>query len=73
MKLRPMDPEANRMNPMLVRGRRIAVLIALLSVLLVSFVASASAQDIAVTKSTNSSVAAADTDVTYEVTVSNST
>lgn len=61
------------MNSFLVCCRRIGVLSASLSVLLVSFVASASAQDIAVTKFTESTIVAADTNVQYEVTISNST
>ena len=61
------------MNTILVCCRRLGVLVAALSVLLVSFVSSVSAQDIAVTKFTESSVVAADSDVTYQVTVSNST
>ena len=61
------------MNLILVCGRRIVVLAASVFILLVSFVASASAQDIAVTKFTTSAIVAVDTDVQYEVTVSNST
>jgi uncharacterized repeat protein (TIGR01451 family) len=60
------------MNSILACCRRIGVLVASLSVLMVSFVASVSAQDIAVTKFTESSVVAEDTDVTYQVIVSNS-
>jgi uncharacterized repeat protein (TIGR01451 family) len=60
------------MNPVFVCCRRIAVLMASLSVVLVSLVASASAQDIAVTKSTDSMIVAAGSNVTYGVTVSNS-
>jgi len=61
------------MNSILVFYRCISVLIASLSVLLVCLVASASAQDIAVFKSTETSVVAPNSDVTYQVTVSNST
>jgi uncharacterized repeat protein (TIGR01451 family) len=61
------------MNSILMFWRRISVSIASLAVLLVCLVASASAQDIAVNKSTESSVVAANSDVTYQVTVSNST
>lgn len=61
------------MKSMLVFCRRISALVATLSVLLLTLVASASAQDIAVTKSTENSVVAANSDVTYQVIVSNST
>ncbi|MFY9621980.1 MAG: hypothetical protein WAM70_14665 [Pyrinomonadaceae bacterium] len=61
------------MNSILVCCSRMAVCVASLSVLLVTFVASVSAQDIAVTKTTESGLVAADTDVTYTVSVSNST
>lgn len=60
------------MNSILMACRRMGVLVASLSVVLLSFVASASAQDIAVTKSTVQTIVAADSDVTYEVTISNS-
>ena len=61
------------MNSILVCCRRVGALGAALSVLLVCFVASASAQDLAVTKSTESSVVAAGSNVTYQVTVSSNT
>ena len=73
LRLRSVYPETNRMNSILVYFRRMGVLVTLLSVLLVSFVASASAQDIAVTKDSESSLVPADSDVTYTVTVSNDT
>ena len=61
------------MKSVMVFCRRISVSVASLSVLLVCLVASASAQDIAVNKSTETSLVAANSDVTYLVTVSNST